>query len=142
MRVLIAGVDGYLGWSLAMYLTARGHEVAGADCYHRRDWVAEMGSQSATPIKRMTDRIVKLPNGKEYEVCGMPLGHTDEQMREAFPDLMQAFDGGNANEQAFQILKLNHPELERKGFWVDEYASDQIQKVFFGSIYDQVKKKT
>ena len=57
MRVFIAGVDGYLGWSLAMYLTARGHEVAGADCYHRRDWVAEMGSQSATPIKRMTERL-------------------------------------------------------------------------------------
>ena len=37
MRVFIAGVDGYLGWSHAMYLTARGHEVAGADCYHRRD---------------------------------------------------------------------------------------------------------
>jgi UDP-sulfoquinovose synthase len=57
MRVFIAGVDGYLGWSLAMHLTARGHEVAGADCYHRRDWVAEMGSQSATPIKRMTERL-------------------------------------------------------------------------------------
>ena len=57
MRVFIAGVDGYLGWSLAIYLNARGHEVAGADCYHRRDWVAEMGSQSATPIRRMTERL-------------------------------------------------------------------------------------
>lgn len=49
MRVFIAGVDGYLGWGLAVYLRARGHDVAGADCYLRRDWVAEMGSQSATP---------------------------------------------------------------------------------------------
>jgi UDP-sulfoquinovose synthase len=57
MRVFIAGVDGYLGWSLAMYLEARGHEVAGADSYHRRDWIAEMGSQSATPIRRMTERL-------------------------------------------------------------------------------------
>lgn len=57
MRVLIAGVDGYLGWPLAMYLTARGHEVGGADCYYRRDWVQEMGSQSATPILRMTERL-------------------------------------------------------------------------------------
>jgi UDP-sulfoquinovose synthase len=40
-----------------LYLANRGHEVAGADCYLRRDWVAEMGSQSATPIKRMTDRL-------------------------------------------------------------------------------------
>jgi UDP-sulfoquinovose synthase len=57
MRVFIAGVDGYLGWPLSMYLVARGHEVAGADGYLRRDWVAEMGSQSATPISRMTDRL-------------------------------------------------------------------------------------
>src|SRR5438093_4082562 len=57
MRVFIAGVDGYLGWPLSMYLTVRGHEVAGADCYYRRDWVQEMGSQSATPIVRMTERL-------------------------------------------------------------------------------------
>ena len=57
MRVFIAGVDGYLGWTLSQYLTARGHEVAGCDSYFRRDWVAEMGSQSATPIRRMTDRL-------------------------------------------------------------------------------------
>jgi UDP-sulfoquinovose synthase len=42
MKVLIAGIDGYLGWSLALYLTKRGHEVAGCDAYYRRDWVAEI----------------------------------------------------------------------------------------------------
>jgi UDP-sulfoquinovose synthase len=57
MRVFIPGVDGYLGWSLAIYLAARGHEVSGADLYLRRDWVAEIGSQSATPILRMTERL-------------------------------------------------------------------------------------
>lgn len=57
MRVFIAGIDGYLGWSLSMYLTKRGHEVAGADNYYRRDWVQEMGSQSVTPIQKMTDRL-------------------------------------------------------------------------------------
>jgi UDP-sulfoquinovose synthase len=57
MRVFIAGVDGYLGWALALHLAHRGHEVAGIDAYFRRDWVAEMGSQSATPIRRMTDRL-------------------------------------------------------------------------------------
>lgn len=57
MKVFIAGVDGYLGWSLSLYLAARGHEVSGCDLYMRRDWVAEMGSQSATPIRRMTERL-------------------------------------------------------------------------------------
>jgi UDP-sulfoquinovose synthase len=57
MRVFIAGIDGYLGWSLAVYLAARGTEVSGLDGYFRRDWVAEVGSQSATPIRRMTERL-------------------------------------------------------------------------------------
>ena len=57
MRVYIAGLDGYLGWSLAQYLTARGHTVAGADAYYRRKWVEEMGSQSATPVVSMKERL-------------------------------------------------------------------------------------
>ncbi len=57
MRVFIAGVDGYLGWPLSLYLTKRGHEVAGADNYYRRDWVQKVGSQSATPIRKMTERL-------------------------------------------------------------------------------------
>ncbi len=36
MRVFIAGIDGYLGWTLAQYLAARGHAVAGADTFFRR----------------------------------------------------------------------------------------------------------
>lgn len=57
MRVFIAGVDGYLGWSLAQYLAAKGHEVAGADAFLRRVWVDEMGSWSATPIATMKERL-------------------------------------------------------------------------------------
>jgi UDP-sulfoquinovose synthase len=57
MRVFIAGVDGYLGWSLAQYLTNRGHEVAGADALLRRKWVREMGSHSATPIASIKVRL-------------------------------------------------------------------------------------
>jgi UDP-sulfoquinovose synthase len=57
MKIFIAGVDGYLGWTLSLYLAARGHEVSGCDLFLRRDWVAEMGSQSATPIRRMTERL-------------------------------------------------------------------------------------
>lgn len=56
MRVFIAGIDGYLGWPLAQYLAARGHEVGGVDGYQRRQWVSEMGSQSATPILDMEHR--------------------------------------------------------------------------------------
>ena len=58
MRVLITGVDGYLGWPLAQHLTRAGHEVAGIDDYSRRRWVGEMGSQSAIPIVPMADRLI------------------------------------------------------------------------------------
>jgi UDP-sulfoquinovose synthase len=56
MRVLIAGIDGYLGWPLAQHLTSRGHEVAGIDNLARRRWVSEMKSDSAVPILDPTGR--------------------------------------------------------------------------------------
>ena len=57
MRVLIAGIDGYLGWPLALHLGARGHEVFGIDNFARRKNVAEVGSWSATPILRIEKRL-------------------------------------------------------------------------------------
>ena len=57
MRVLIAGIDGYLGWPLALHLGARGHEVFGIDNFARRKNVAEVGSWSATPIPRVEKRL-------------------------------------------------------------------------------------
>lgn len=57
MRVFIAGIDGYLGWSLAQYLTARGHDVAGTDLFLRRKWVEEVGGQSALPVYSMEERL-------------------------------------------------------------------------------------
>lgn len=81
MRIFIAGVDGYLGWSLAMYLTKRGHEVAGADCYHRGDWLAEMGSHmetdqlksngALTPCIALRGRFIKFPQ-KFYLCASVP----------------------------------------------------------------------
>ncbi len=58
MRVMITGVDGYLGWSLAQYLVKRGHNVGGIDDYSRRRWVGEAGSQSAIPIEKMAERLL------------------------------------------------------------------------------------
>ena len=57
MKVFIAGIDGYLGWPLAQHLTARGHEVAGTDLFLRRQWVEEVGSQSALPVYSMDERL-------------------------------------------------------------------------------------
>jgi UDP-sulfoquinovose synthase len=57
MKVFIAGVDGYLGWPLAQYLAARGHQVAGNDLFLRRQWVEEVGSHSAIPVYNNEERL-------------------------------------------------------------------------------------
>jgi len=57
MNVMIMGMDGYIGWSLAMHLSGRGHSVSGIDNFSRRKNVAEIGSWSATPIKTMPERL-------------------------------------------------------------------------------------
>jgi len=69
MNVLIAGMDGYLGWTLAMYLTNRGHSVVGIDNFSRRKNVEEVGSWSATPIRSMDERLrgFKEIHGKEIK---------------------------------------------------------------------------
>jgi UDP-sulfoquinovose synthase len=57
MNVLILGIDGYIGWGLAMHLAERGHTVAGIDNFSRRHNVEALGSTSAIPIKEMKERI-------------------------------------------------------------------------------------
>lgn len=57
MRVFVAGIDGYLGWPLAIHLQAHGHQVAGADLMLRRQWVAEVGGVSALPIATREERL-------------------------------------------------------------------------------------
>lgn len=51
MRILILGGDGYLGWPTAMRFSHRGHDVHVLDNYLRRRAVAELGSDSLTPIE-------------------------------------------------------------------------------------------
>ena len=77
VRVFIAGVDGYLGWCLAQYLAARGHKVAGADAFFRRQWVEEMGSQSAIPVATMRQRLQAFK-----ESYGMRLSFWEGDLRE------------------------------------------------------------
>ena len=68
MRVFIAGIDGYLGWPLAIHLSARGHQVAGADLLLRREWVAEVGGVSALPIASREERLVAFKDAAGVEL--------------------------------------------------------------------------
>jgi UDP-sulfoquinovose synthase len=57
MRVMILGMDGYLGWTLALKLGRLGYSVSGVDNYSRRAWLAERGAHTVVPIRTMTDRL-------------------------------------------------------------------------------------
>jgi UDP-sulfoquinovose synthase len=60
MRVMILGMDGYLGWTLALKLSRLGYQVSGLDNYSRRKWVKEKGAHTIVPIKTMTRRLIKV----------------------------------------------------------------------------------
>ena len=57
MRVMILGIDGYLGWTLALKLGRLGFKVSGVDNFLRRDCVMEKGAHTIIPIERMTERL-------------------------------------------------------------------------------------
>jgi UDP-sulfoquinovose synthase len=57
MRVAVLGGDGYCGWATALYLSNRGHSVAIADNFSRRQWDHELGVQTLTPILPLSDRL-------------------------------------------------------------------------------------
>ena len=60
MKVLILGMDGYIGWALALKQLSLGNHVFGIDNLSRRKHVAEMDSHSAIPIFDIKNRIAFL----------------------------------------------------------------------------------
>jgi len=60
MKILICGMDGYIGWALALHQLAIGNEVVGIDNFARRKNVEEVGSWSAIPILPMEKRMENL----------------------------------------------------------------------------------
>lgn len=59
MKILLTGIDGYLGWPLALAISRKYKkaEIIGVDNLSRRKWVKNSNSESAIPIKNMKERI-------------------------------------------------------------------------------------
>ncbi len=57
MRILVLGGDGYCGWPTALYLSRGGNEIAIVDSFQRRSWDHELGTQTLTPIRTLTERL-------------------------------------------------------------------------------------
>jgi UDP-sulfoquinovose synthase len=57
MKIAVLGGDGYCGWASALYLSRKGHTVAVADNFLRRQWDHELGAQTLTPIRPLAERL-------------------------------------------------------------------------------------
>jgi len=111
MKVMIMGIDGYLGWPLSLYLTGRGHEVSGVDNFSRRKNVNEIGSWSATPIKPMEKRLksYKEETGKNITFYKGDLteeGFTDLVIEKERPDCIVHL--GEIPSAPYSMIDLEH----------------------------------
>jgi UDP-sulfoquinovose synthase len=57
MRIAVLGGDGYCGWATALYLSSKGHSVSIVDNFVRRQWDHELGVQTLTPVRPLSDRL-------------------------------------------------------------------------------------
>jgi UDP-sulfoquinovose synthase len=57
MKIAVLGGDGYCGWATALHLSARGHAVSIIDNFARRQWDHELGAQTLTPIRPLSERL-------------------------------------------------------------------------------------
>ncbi len=91
MKILIPGIDGYIGWALALHQLSLGNEVCGIDNFSRRKNVEEMGSWSAIPIESMDVRI--------------------KYLQEKYGDKISFFEGDLVNSQfTNDVMKKFQPD--------------------------------
>ena len=86
MKVMILGIDGYLGWTLALKLANLGFKVSGIDNYTRRDSVMEMGAHTIVPIADMTQRLKKAKEELGVEINFRRMDISDYDRLEEFLD--------------------------------------------------------
>src|SRR5919109_298783 len=96
MRILILGGDGYLGWPTALHLSDRGHDVAVADNFVRRQYDHEMGVESLVPIEplHVRTRVWREHTGRQIDtfVTDLTDAHATFAMVEQFrPDTIIHF---------------------------------------------------
>jgi len=88
VKIIVAGVDGYIGFALAQRLLNRGHEVLGIDCFLRRKEVDEMESKSAIPVADWRDRQGALEEEFEghFSFVEMDIAQSYDRLRKLFEE--------------------------------------------------------
>ncbi len=57
MKICVLGGDGYCGWATALYMSRQGHQVSIVDNLARRQWDRDLGVETLTPIRGITERL-------------------------------------------------------------------------------------
>ena len=57
LKIAVLGGDGYCGWATALHLSKKGHSVAIIDNFVRRQWDHELGVETLTPIRPLSERV-------------------------------------------------------------------------------------
>jgi UDP-sulfoquinovose synthase len=115
-RVLILGIDGYIGHALAQRLLEEGHCVGGVDAGLRRKWVKESGSDSATeiasPIKRFQYLVEHYDNmSPVYDHLNIATKSIElrNTMRSFSPDVV--FHLAHQPSAPFSMIDQNHAKI-------------------------------
>ncbi|MCK4317768.1 NAD-dependent epimerase/dehydratase family protein, partial [Candidatus Bathyarchaeota archaeon] len=111
MRVMILGIDGYLGWTLALKIAKLGCRVSGIDNYLRRNAVAEKGSKSVVPIADMETRLrtAKEQHGVDIDFRELDLLDRDElaeYLREVQPEAVVHY--GEIPSAPYSMVDAEH----------------------------------
>jgi UDP-sulfoquinovose synthase len=89
MRVMILGIDGYLGWTLALRLGRLGCQVSGIDNFTRRRCVAEKRSITAVPIEDMEVRVQAAKEVLDIDIEFREIDIKDRESLRAFIEEVQ-----------------------------------------------------
>jgi UDP-sulfoquinovose synthase len=111
VRILVLGGDGYLGWPTALHLSARGHDVAVFDNLVRRQYDAELGTNSLVPIADLETRVatwnqVSGAAVKAYVGDLTDFDFTDAAVAEFEPDAIVHF--GEQRSAPYSMIDREH----------------------------------
>lgn len=111
MRVLILGIDGYLGWALALRLVSKNHEVYGMDNLSTRKAVEEIGSDSAFPLPAPEERVNAVKKYLDADIKFYKGDITDKEklkevIKESKPDVIVDF--AEQRSAPYSMKDLDH----------------------------------
>ncbi len=114
MKVLVIGGDGYCGWATALHLSSRGYEVGILDSLVRRNWDAQIGVETLTPIASIHQRIQHWQNltGKKIELFVGDITNYDflsKALRKFSPESIVHF--GEQRSAPYSMIDREHAVL-------------------------------